>query len=87
MGFQSYSGPLVFSLDGAILANGLQHGAIQLWDVTTGDRIAVLDGHTQKVETLVFSPDGTTLVSTATDGTILLWDWNDALTGSSKSEQ
>ena len=86
MGFQSYSEPLVFSQDGTILANGLQHGVIQLWDITTGDRIAVLDGHTQKVETLVFSPDGTTLVSTAMDGTILLWDWNEVLTGSSKSE-
>ena len=86
MGFQSYSEPLVFSRDGTILVNGLEHGVIQLWDVTTGDRIAVLDGHTQKVETLVFSPDGTTLVSTATDGTILLWDWNEALADSSKSE-
>ena len=86
MGFQSYSEPLVFSPDGTILINGLEPGVIQLWDVTTGDRIAVLDGHTQKVETLVFSPDGTTLVSTATDGTILLWDWNEVLTGSSKSE-
>ena len=86
MGFQSYSEPLVFSPDGAILVNGLEHGVIQLWDITTGDRIAVLDGHTQKVETLVFSPDGTTLVSTATDGTILLWDWSEILTGSSKNE-
>ena len=60
--------------------------AIQLWDVTTGDQIAALDGHTQGVETLKFSPDGKTLVSTAMDGTILLWDWNEVLTDSSKSE-
>ncbi len=78
--------PLVFSPDGAVLVNGLHIGSIQLWDVTTGDKIAVLDGHTQQVETLVFSPDGTTLVSTAKDGTILLWDWNEMLNGSAKSE-
>ena len=78
--------PLAFSPDGAVLVNGLHMGAIQLWDVTTGDKIAVLDGHTQGVNTLAFSPDGTTLVSTAADGTILLWDWNEVLTGSSKSE-
>ena len=84
--FHSYPEPLVFSRDGTVLVNGLEHGVIQLWDVTTGDRITVLDGHTQKVETLVFSPDGTTLVSTASDGTILLWDWDEVLTGSSKSE-
>ena len=86
MTFQSYPEPLVFSQDGTILVNGLAHGAIQLWDVTTGDAIAVLDGHTQKVETLAFSPDGQTLVSTGEDGTILLWDWEEILAGSSKSE-
>ena len=66
--------PLVFSPDGTILVNGLNHGAIQLWDVPTGSQIAVLDGHTQKVETITFSPDNQTLVTTSTDGTILLWD-------------
>ena len=86
MNFQSYPEPLEFSPDGAILANGLAHGAIQLWDVTTGDAIAVLDGHTQKVETLAFSPDGQTLVSTSEDGTILLWDWDEILAGASKNE-
>ena len=84
-----YSGaaePLMFSPDGAVLVNGLHMGAIQLWDVTTGDKIAVLDGHTQSVTTLVFSPDGKTLISTATDGTIFLWDWDELLTDSSKNE-
>ena len=54
MTFQSDPEPLVFSQDGTILVNGLAHGAIQLWDVATGNAIAVLDGHTQKVETLAF---------------------------------
>ncbi len=84
--FGSYPEPLMFSPDGAILANGLDRGVIQLWDVTSGNAIAALDGHTQKVETLAFSPDGQTLVSTGGDGTILLWDWDEILAGSSKSE-
>ena len=84
--FHDYPEPLVFSPDGTILVNGHNSGTIQLWDVATGDRIAALDGHTQKVETLKFSPDGETLVSTAQDGTILLWDWNEAITNSAKSE-
>ena len=77
---------LAFSPDDTILISGLSGGAIRLWEVTTGDRIAALDGHTQKVETLAFSSDGKTLVSTGADGTILLWDWNEVLTGASKSE-
>ena len=84
--FGGYPEPLVFSPDGAILVNGLARGVIQMWDVTTGDQIVVLDGHTQQIETLAFSPDGKTLVSAAEDGTILLWDWNEVLTGSSKIE-
>ena len=75
-----YPRSLVFSPDGTILVNGQGSGTIQLWDVKTGDRIAALNGHTQKVETLKFSPDGEMLVSTAQDGTIFLWDWNEAIT-------
>lgn len=77
--FTGYAKPLIFSPDGAVLVNGHSYGAIQLWKVTTGDQISVLDGHTQQVATLVFSPDGTTLVSTAMDGTIFLWDWDEIL--------
>ena len=82
----SSAAPLAFSPDGAVLVNGLNIGTIQLWNVKTGDKIAVLDEHTQGVSTLAFSPDGTMLVSTAADGTILLWDWNEMLTDSSKNE-
>ena len=72
--------------DGAVLVNALNIGTIQFWDVTTGDKIAALDGYTQGINMLAFSPDGTTLVNAATDGTILLWDWDEVLTDSSKSE-
>ena len=78
---------LVFSPDGAILVSGHTNGTIQLWDVKTGDRIAALDGHTQRIETLKFSPDGEMLVSTAQDGTIFLWDWNEAITGSTNTNE
>ena len=84
--YRIHAESLVFSPDDAILVSGVVGGAIQLWEVTTGDRITVLDGHTQKVETLAFSSDNKTLVSTGADGTILLWDWNEILTGLSKNE-
>ena len=70
---------LVFSPDDTVLLAGLINGRIELLDMTTGEKINTLDGHTSTVETLVFSPDGKTLVSTGKDGTILLWDWEEAV--------
>ena len=70
---------LAFSPDDGVLLAGLRNGSIELFDMTTGEKINTLKGHTSIVETLVFSPDGKTLVSTGQDGTILLWDWEEAV--------
>ena len=78
---------LVFSTDDTVLVAGLINGRIELWDMTTGEKITTLNGHTQAVETLVFSPDGETLVSTGQDGTILVWDWEEALKRSPEAEK
>ena len=72
---------LVFSPDNTTLITGDGNGRLQLWDITTGDELTTLDGHTRQVETLQFSPDGNTLVSAAQDGTILLWDWEEIFNG------
>ena len=73
---------LVFSPDNMILVNGDRHGKLLLWDITTGNELTTLNGHTAQVETLHFSPDGNILVSAAQDGTILLWDWDKIINGS-----
>ena len=78
---------LAFSPDDTVLLAGLRNGRIELLDMTTGEKINTLDGHTSTVETLVFSPDGKTLVSTGQDGTIFVWDWAEALKGSSVMER
>ncbi len=75
---------LVFSPDNMILVNGDRHGKLQLWDITTGNQLTTLNGHTAEVEILYFSPDGNTLVSAGQDGTILLWDWDEIINGSSE---
>ena len=67
---------LAFSPDDTVLIAGLRDGRIELFDMTTGEKITTLNGHTLMVETLAFSPDGKTLVSTGQDGTILVWDWD-----------
>lgn len=74
---------LVFSPDNTVLVTGttagIKQSEIELWDLTTREKINTLDGHTSIVEALVFSPDGKTLVSTGRDGTILIWDWEEAV--------
>ncbi|MYB00001.1 hypothetical protein F4X90_10045, partial [Candidatus Poribacteria bacterium] len=47
-----------------------------LWDVSTGNSIRTLTGHTDAVYSVSFSPDGQTLASGSGDNTIRLWDVN-----------
>lgn len=64
---------LAFSPNGEMLASDSRSGAIQIWDVATGNRLSTLAGHSQWVGCLSFSPDNRDLVSTSDDGTMRVW--------------
>ncbi len=66
---------MAISPDGTILASGGhdREPIIKLWDVTTGENIATLEGHTHGIYALSFSADGRVLAS-GSSGAILLWD-------------
>jgi WD40 repeat protein len=67
-------GLFVFSADGTRLAGRIGAAEIAIWDVATGERQVVLEGHYHLVMCLVFSPDGTRLASAGWDRTVKVWD-------------
>jgi WD40 repeat protein len=72
------NGYLEFSPDGRTLASGSFGGAVRLWEVATGETLAVLPGHTTLVSSVAFSCDGRALASGSWDGTVRVWDVADA---------
>ncbi|MBI4661722.1 MAG: serine/threonine protein kinase [Verrucomicrobia bacterium] len=88
----SISGPrndrpaLAFSRDDKTFAFGVGDGAIQMWDLNSMSKMAVLprhvgfyiflefSGHSGWITSLAMSPDVRSLASTATDGTLKLWN-------------
>jgi WD40 repeat protein len=44
-----------------------------LWDITTGQEIRRLAGHTNEVRDVTFSPDGKYILTASEDSTARLW--------------
>ena len=63
---------IAFSSQGTLATGGTDH-TVRLWDLETGDELAVLKGHRGAVIGLAFSPDGSTLASGSRDRTVRLW--------------
>ena len=71
---------VIYSPDGRFLVSGhIRH--ILIWDISTGQNIATLTGHSSIVENLVFFPDGKCFISISYDGTVHVWDIESLLNG------
>ena len=64
------------SPDGRRLATGWDHpdNACRLWDLGSGELLAVMTGHRNRVSSVAFSPDSTRLVSASLDQTVRVWE-------------
>lgn len=65
---------VAFSPDGQTVASGNSDNTIKLWDVTSGQELKALKGHSHFVQSVAFSPNGKMLASGSDDRTIKLWD-------------
>ncbi len=63
---------VAFSPDGKSLAAACDT-KVRWWDVSTGNELLALEGHTRQVVSVAFSPDGNLLASGSIDRTIKLW--------------
>ena len=65
---------LKFSHSGKQFVSGSYDKTVRVWNVETGDNLAVLKGHVDDVESVIFSSDDSLLASSSTDKTIRIWD-------------
>jgi WD40 repeat protein len=65
---------IAISPDGSLIASASFDTTVSLWDVQKGTLKAILNGHTNTVNSVSFSPDGTLLASASLDGTVRIWN-------------
>jgi len=65
---------IAISSDGARLASATGDGFLQLWDVSSGDRLREVSAHSGGAFSIAFSPDSKRLASGGRDPFIRFWD-------------
>jgi WD40 repeat protein/DNA-binding SARP family transcriptional activator len=64
--------------DGVRALTGSYDDSLMLWDLTSGQRLFVLNGHGADVLDLAISPDGRSALSSDSSGGVMAWDLVDA---------
>lgn len=64
---------MCYSPDGHHIVTSSSDKTAAVWDVETGDRLFLLEGHTESVLSSNYSPDGQYIATASADGTIKVW--------------
>lgn len=67
-------GILALTADDRRIVHGTGRGDIEIWDVTSCQKIQTLRGHRVSIEAVAVTPDGRFAVSGSRDGVIKIWD-------------
>jgi hypothetical protein len=73
-------GSVAISHDGTLVAVGGANPVVAVYRADTGERIASLVGHRERVTGIAFAPDGRTIATCGADALMTLWDtatWQD----------
>jgi WD40 repeat protein len=65
---------LACSTNGTRVYSAGDNCGIACWDITSGELIKELEGHSRTVRALALSPDGKTVVTASDDTTLLVWE-------------
>jgi WD40 repeat protein len=65
---------LAFRADGRHIAASDPVGKVHVWDVTTGQSVTTLAGHSLPVNGVAYSPRGSLLASSSLDQMVRVWD-------------
>lgn len=74
------------AIAGELIISGNSQGEISLWNVTTGQRLQTVAGHSQGVNAVVISRGGEVLASGGDDRTIKVWSVNQVIAGESSPQ-
>ncbi|NJS09874.1 MAG: hypothetical protein HC789_05555, partial [Microcoleus sp. CSU_2_2] len=66
---------VAFSSSSEIVVSGSVDGTVRLWDISTGECLKILQGHTSRINYVAFSSNGKIIAACSRDGTIRLWDF------------
>lgn len=72
-GHQASVNALAWSPDGTRIVSASDDTSVQIFAMTSGQRVIVYSGHTEEVAAVGWSPDGQFVASGSQDGTVQIW--------------